>query len=139
MDMALASEEMAASEELATADFDSVSLTLSTAPVMITDPTTAPYVPLSATLRDIFGHIDVALSALGRLVPTNVLLDPEIRSNIANLATPELCLQAASDYLTRLRAECREANNKKRPLARASAGASSDASRDASPAPPAKK
>ena len=139
MDMALASEEMAASEELAAADFDSVSHTLSTAPVMTTDLTPAPYVPLSATLRDLFGHIDVALSALGRLVPTNVLLDPEIRSNIANLATPELCLQAASDYLTRLRAECREANNKKRPLTRASAGASSDASRDASPAPPAKK
>ena len=147
MDMGLASEEIAASEEPPIAaseeppagDLDSVSHMLSTAPVMVTDPTTALYVPLSATLRDILGHIDTALVALGRLAPTNVLLDPEIRSNIANLATPELGLQAASDYLARLRAECREANNKKRPLTRASAGASSDASRDASPAPPAKK
>ena len=139
MEMERASLETAASEEPATGDLDSVSQVLSNAPVMTTEPTTAPYVPLSTTLGDVFGHIDVALGALGRLAPTSVLLDPGIRSNVANLATPELCLQAASDYLARLRAECREANNKKRPLTRASAGASSDASRDASPAPPAKK
>ena len=131
--------EIAASEEPTSGDLDSVSQVLSSAPVMTTDSTTAPYVPLSATLGDVFGHIDVALVALGRLAPASVLLDPEIRSNLANLATPELRLQAASDYLTRLRAECREANSKKRPLTRASAGASSDASRDTSPAPPAKK
>ena len=139
MQMERASLETAASEEPATGDLDSVSQVLSNAPVMTTEPTTAPYVPLSATLGDVFGHIDVALVALGRLAPASVLLDPEIRSNLANLATPELRLQAASDYLTRLRAECREANSKKRPLTRASAGASSDASRDTSPAPPAKK
>ena len=139
MRMERATLETAASEEPATGDLDSVSQVLSNAPVMTTEPTTAPYVPLTATLGDVFGHIDVAIGALGRLAPTSVLLDPEIRSNLASLATPELCLQAASDYLTRLRAECREANSKKRPLTRASAGASSDASRDASPAPPAKK
>ena len=139
MRMERATLETAASEEPATGDLDSVSQVLSNAPVMNTDPTTAPYIPLSATLGDVFGHIDVALVALGRLAPTSVLLDPEIRSNLANIATPELRLRAASDYLTRLRAECREANNKKRPLNHASAGASSDASRDASPAPPAKK
>jgi hypothetical protein len=107
---------------------------------MSTVSTSAPYAPLSATLGDVFGHIDVALKGLSRLAPTSVLLDPEIRANLANLvSTPELRLQAATDYLSRLRAECREANNKKRPHARTPAGTSSEASRDTSPAPPAKK
>jgi hypothetical protein len=130
--------EAAASEEPTAGDVDSVSQVLPTAQAMSTEPTPAPNAPLSATLGDVFGHIDVALKGLRRLAPTSVLLDPEIRSNIANLATPELRLQAATDYLARLRAECREANNKKRPHTRTPAGTSSEASRDTSPAPPAK-
>jgi hypothetical protein len=132
--------EAAASEEPTAGDVDSVSQVLPTAQAMSTEPTPAPYAPLSATLGDVFGHIDVALKGLRRLAPTSVLLDPEIRANLANLvSTPELRLQAATDYLSRLRAECREANNKKRPHARTPAGTSSEASRDTSPAPPAKK
>ena len=131
--------EAAASEEPTAGDIDSMFQVLSAAQAMSTDPTSAPYVPPSATLGDVFGHIDVALVALRRLAPTSVLLDPEIRSNLANLATPDR-LQAATDYLARLRAECREANSKKRPhVARTPAGTSSEASRDTSPAPPAKK
>ena len=132
--------EAAASKEPPAGDVDSVSQVLPTAQAMSTEPTPAPYAPLSATLGDVFGHIDVALKGLRRLAPTSVLLDPEIRANLANLvSTPELRLQAATDYLSRLRAECREANNKKRPHARTPAGTSSEASRDTSPAPPAKK
>jgi hypothetical protein len=132
--------EAAASEEPPPGDVDSVSQVPPTAQAMSTVSTPAPYAPLSATLGDVFGHIDVALKGLRRLAPTSVLLDPEIRANLANLvSTPELRLQAATDYLSRLRAECREANNKKRPHARTPAGTSSEASRDTSPAPPAKK
>ena len=131
--------EAAASKEPPAGDVDSMSQVPPTAQAMSTVSTPAPYAPLSATLGDVFGHIDVAIGGLRRLVPTSVLLDPEIRSNLANLATPELRLQAATDYLSRLRAECREANNKKRPHTRTPAGTSSEASRDTSPAPPAKK
>ena len=132
--------EAAASEKPPAGDADSVSQVPPTAQAMSTVLTPAPYAPLSATLGDVFGHIDVALKGLRRLAPTSVLLDPEIRANLANLvSTPELRLQAATDYLSRLRAECREANNKKRPHARTPAGTSSEASRDTSPAPPAKK
>ena len=132
--------EAAASEKPPAGDVDSVSQVPPTAHAMSTDLTPAPYAPLSATLGDVFGHIDVALKGLRRLAPTSVLLDPEIRANLANLvSTPELRLQAATDYLSRLRAECREANNKKRPHARTPTGTSSEASRDTSPAPPAKK
>ena len=132
--------EAAASEEPPPGDVDSASQVPPTAQAMSTVSTSAPYAPLSATLGDVFGHIDVALKGLRRLAPTSVLLDPEIRANLANLvSTPELRLQAATDYLSRLRAECREANNKKRPHARTPAGTSSEASRDTSPAPPAKK
>ena len=132
--------EAAASEKPPAGDADSVSQVPPTAQAMSTDLTPAPYAPLSATLGEVFGHIDVALKGLRRLAPTSVLLDPEIRANLANLvSTPELRLQAATDYLSRLRAECREANNKKRPHARTPAGTSSEASRDTSPAPPAKK
>lgn len=132
--------ETAASEKPPAGDVDSVSQVPPTAQAMSTVLTPAPYAPLSATLGDVFGHIDVALKGLRRLAPTSVLLDPEIRADLANLvSTPELRLQAATDYLTRLRAECREANNKKRPHTRTPAGTSSEASRDTSPAPPAKK
>eukprot|EP00900_Chrysochromulina_parva_P027131 jgi/Chrpa1/9051/Chrysochromulina_OHIO_Genome00019475-RA len=132
--------EAAASEKTPAGDVDSGSQVPPTAQAMSTDLTPAPYAPLAATLGEVFGHIDVALKGLRRLAPTSVLLDPEIRANLANLvSTPELRLQAATDYLSRLRAECREANNKKRPHARTPAGTSSEASRDTSPAPPAKK